>query len=759
MIPPAFSFPFGRPSPKLSEVDLARLITRTIQAATAAHHEQGWAAVSIGCDGRRRTTMFDGSVCQTAGEVCIAQRQDGISACIDAPTQGNGLTSQSIVFKAPACTPVAGWYVLDEDGFLYRIPAGLTEPYTYWPPESMSDYGGFDLVRSGTWGALMCAEELAGVGLSGYGPRGWVQLGRPGGEGTIWIEHYQTYIGGHQTSPPTNYFTSDPTAANGLGSVTFSEFSAVFDGTAMTRASATTTLNQTSSTGSLTPGTEYGVLLYAHQSPAGVLSVGVIKGPSVVAGTATMPALTSPSTRLRLAFAVVSYAVTGGGTVVSRVYGTTARMLGALGSTARGQMAGIILRDSFAPNAGKRFLRTTLPASDTGVTTGDVRLAFGYPLALEMMWGSYSPGAPAYSGPPWGEMSYAATLARTPYDTAFVYPERLGIEYSVGHMNLGGPDIVNPDDSEILSEIEVNPETAHDIGANILELPNGEIGLVRPYTLAGTPIVPRRIERYRIRPAPTDSVSFAISQQALGDWGDDPNAWLSTRRHIVSAWTPGDTSFTCAAGWTHGRDVPCVLWQFTSAQRHHSTDPTALYGTLGEPSGLVCPIDFGGAGAPALQSGASRYVTVLGPDLVVTYGWTFTINGVESAMSPIAEPVRAQTSPATSTFTLTLTVPLGPAGTTKRSVYRFAFDQDTGNDGYTLVSPWDSRTGERGAVYDRMLSHLDDIDDNVTTELVDTSTTLSYSGTRPPSPFIGPIGAGIVVGAPTDTYLLPPVEL
>lgn len=760
MIPPAFSFPFGRPSPKLSEVDVARLITQITQAAAAAHHEQGWAAVSIGCDGRRRTTMFDGSVCQTEGEVCIATRQDGISACIDAPTQGNGLTSQSIVFKAPACTPATGWYVLDDDGFLYRIPAGLTEPYTYWPPEPMSDYGGFDLVRSGTWGALMCAEELAGVGLSGYGSRGWVQLGVPGGEGTIWIEHYQTYIGGHQTSPPTNYFTSDPTAVNGLGSVTFSEFSAVFDGTAMTRASVATTLDQTSSTGSLTPGTEYGVLLYAYQSSPGVLSVGVIKGPRIVAGTATMPVLTSPSTRIRLAFAVVSYAATGGGAVVSRVYGSTTRMLGTLGSASPGQMTGIILRDSFAPNAGKRFLRTTLPASDTGVTTGEVRLAFGYPLALEMMWGSYSPGDPGIGGgSPWGEMTYPATLTRTPYDTAFVYPERLGIEYSVGHLNLGGPDIDNPGDSEILSTIEVNPETAHDIGANILELPNGEIGLVRPYSIGGTPIVPRRIERYRIRPAPTDTVSFAISQQALGPWGLDPNAWAARRNHQVSAWTPGDTSFTCALGWTHGRGVPCVLWQSSSAQRHPSADPTALYGTLGEPVGLVCPIDFGGTGAPAIQPYTSQGVTVLGPVLVVTYGWTFTLGGVESALSPIAGPVVAQTSPATSTFTLTLTVPLGPSGTTKRSVYRFAFDQDTGNDGYTLVSPWDPRTGERGAVYDRMLSFLGDIDDNVTTELVDTSTTLSYSGTRPPSPFIGPIGAGIVVGGPSNTYLLPPVEL
>ena len=754
MIPPAFSFPFGRPSPKLSEVDLARLITQITQAAAAAHHEQGWAAVSIGCDGRRRTTMFDGSVCQTEGEVCIATRQDGISACIDAPTQGNGLTSQSIVFKAPSCTPATGWYVLDDDGFLYRIPAGLIEAYAYWPPEWLPSSPTYDLVRSGTWGRLMCADELGMPALHGFGGGGWIPIGIGGGEGVVYMQQFSTAIGGDVVSPETNFYTTHPTVTNGVGRVTVSAFGASFAGTALSRVATDTLLGQTASNGALTPGREYRARLYAYKVNPTTLGVGVIKGPSVPVGTSTTPTLTSPSTRLSLASVLVSY---GTAPVLSAL---TYPVGGVVTNADVTQISpAILLRDSGNPNAGQRLVDITLPSADSGVVAGAARVAFGYPLALEILWGSFSPGAPAVAGSPYGAETMVDVLARPMYDQAFVYRPRLGIEYSVGHLNVAGPSIVTPGANELLSTIDPAGPLSQDIGANVLQLPNGEIGLVRPYTDGGTPMVPRRIERYRVRPAPTDSATFAVSHQALGPWGLDPNAWVARRNHDVANWTPGDTSFTCAAGWTHGRGVPCVLWQSSSAQRHPSADPTALYGTLGEPVGLVCPIDFGGAGAPALQPGTNKGVTVLGPDLVLAYAWTFTLNGIESALSPIALLVQAYPSPATATYTLTVTVPLGPAGTTERTIYRFGFDQDLGNDGYTRVSPWDPRTGTRGAVYDRMMVRVGAIQDNATTAWVDDVTTLTYSGDRPPSPFIGPIGAGIVVGGPSNTYLLPPVEL
>lgn len=161
MIPTRTSRPFGRVSPRVSDTDLARLIDRTIQLRVDAKREQGFAATNVGCDGRKRTTMFDGSVCQTDGEVCIATRQDGISACIEAPTQGNGLTSSTVTFSAPVCAPVTGWYLLDDEGYLYKIPAGLTTPAApYWPLTEPGLSSTYSFVRAGTWARLMCAAAL-----------------------------------------------------------------------------------------------------------------------------------------------------------------------------------------------------------------------------------------------------------------------------------------------------------------------------------------------------------------------------------------------------------------------------------------------------------------------------------------------------------------------------------------------------------------------------------------------------------------------
>lgn len=176
MIPTRTSRPFGRTSPRVSDTDVARLIDRAIELRARAHREIGYAAVNTGCDGRRRTTMFDGSVCQTDGEVCIATRQDGVSACIEAPTQGNGLTMQAVVYSAPACQPVAGWWILDSAGYLYQIPTDLVTALDVFPVPA-SGPSGLSLVRAGTWARLRCAEALTPPADNGAGSCTWIPLG------------------------------------------------------------------------------------------------------------------------------------------------------------------------------------------------------------------------------------------------------------------------------------------------------------------------------------------------------------------------------------------------------------------------------------------------------------------------------------------------------------------------------------------------------------------------------------------------------
>ena len=176
MIPPSTSRPFGRPSPRLEEVDLAKIIARTIRMAVDAKRELGFAAISTGCDGRRRTTFFDGSACQTEGEVCVAERQDGVSACLDVSMQGSGIDFRSISFQPAPCAPVTGWYILDDRGNLYRIPSGLLEAVPYWPPVGTWDPAGLDLVRSGTWAKLMCAAALVPPTDNDDGTSTWATL-------------------------------------------------------------------------------------------------------------------------------------------------------------------------------------------------------------------------------------------------------------------------------------------------------------------------------------------------------------------------------------------------------------------------------------------------------------------------------------------------------------------------------------------------------------------------------------------------------
>jgi len=758
MIPTRSSRPFGRVSPRFSDTDLARLIDRTVAMRIDAKREQGFAAVNVGCDGRKRTTMFDGSACQEAGEVCIAARQDGISACLNAPTQGNGLTQQTVVFTNPACAPVTGWWILDDDGYLYRVPAGLQTDYTYWPPSPLPDPVGYDFVRSGTWDRLMCAAALTPPVDNSDGGCEWVEFGLPGGETTIWLQQFRACVGG-----TLSYLETIPSLTGGTNKVTVGGFTGVWYGLAITNGAADVTLNQNDRNGNaLTAGQEYLAILYAQQTGPTTMSVAAIKGVRATAGSAVLPVDPSAASHFALGTVTIPY----GGTPVPVSTATTVpinrtdtRPLSAgISEGVRGRMAGILLRDVQSPNPGARVIDITLPAADGNVATGTARVAFGYPLAFEM----YDEiGAPAA---PYGCDTFAETAARDDYDMAYVYPPRLAVEYGTNHLNVCGPEIVSPDDSEILQLVSI-PPTEIDCNANLIELPNGEIALGRGYTNSGSPVVPQRFERYQVRPAPTDQATFAVTQEALGTWPEDTNAWVAPVDHSVSSWTEHDTSFTLPVGsWTHGRPVRCVVWQSGSGQTHYTLDSDARYGYLGEPSGATCPVSFDFGDAPPRQGGTTCVVTVIGPAIMATYGWTFTyrdpVTGTEyeSALSPIPELASAIPDPLTATYTRTITVPTGPTDTVRRTIYRFAYDEDDGRLGSTLISPWNALSPRYGSVYDIMTVQVGTIEDNSTAEFVDDQTTLSFSGVRPPEPLI-PVGSGIVLEAPTTVVALAPLNL
>lgn len=755
MIPPSLSAPFGRPSPEPREPDLAALILRTIGLTVAAHREQGWAAVSIGCDGRKRTTLFDGSACQTEGDVCIATRQDGISACIDAPAQGAGLNVQSITFAAPGCSPVTGWYILDDQGYLYRIPAALLEAVAYWPPAALPGPSVYDLVRAGSWAALMCADPVAPT-LNDEGASTWDVVTIEAVPYST-VQLYDAAIGGLLT-----HLETVPGFTDASGQTTVAALTGRWNGDLRSKASPTViTLSQYDVNASaLSSGEEYKVLIYAAATGVSDIAISARKGVKAAAGESATPDLPSPLVQIALGVSTVAY----GGTVTTVSLGTDTPInltrLRKLGSGTYGKwyQKGLLQRDADAPNAGARHVDLALPSAGTNVATGDVRVAFGYPLA-------YWVGAPSSSGSeaaPFalaGEATEAEMAARDDYDMALVYPVTLGIEYAPYHLNIAGPDIATPDVCEILATIET-AATRDDTPANVLALPNGEIALSRPVSPGGTPIVPQRFDRYRVRPAPSVPVTVALSQAGVGPWPVDENEWVEWKTRQVNPWTVGDTSITLQSGaFSHGRPVPCVLWQAAGAVNHWTFDATARLGQLEEPTGGTATITFdGGGGAQAPDGAATPYLTILGSDLVVAYGWTFSIGDDESALSPLTET--ALLAPGTSTYRITLAAPLGPDGTTKRTLYRFAYDrQDYVNAAGNYESPWLGVAGLPGAVYDRMVARVGELADNVTTEWVDDETTLAFAGQRPPQPFIGPVGSGITLDRPTRVYALAPLSL
>jgi len=280
----------------------------------------------------------------------------------------------------------------------------------------------------------------------------------------------------------------------------------------------------------------------------------------------------------------------------------------------------------------------------------------------------------------------------------------------------------------------------------------------------GTPNVPQIWERFRVRPAPDTAPTVTLAQTAWSGWGNDPNVWVKyPSGYSVLDWSPSDTTVRRVSSlpWEHGRPLPCAVWQESGAVSHWSLDPNMVTGTLGEPTGDTCPITFDSGTWPTLVPSSDQKVSLLGgPYLAAAYGWTFPVDGVESALAPLT--VLARLVPPAMTYTITVTVPLGPTGTTERTIYRFAYDLDAlgHNVGSTwrYRSPWDLRTEMFGAVYDRMVSAVGSISDNVTTEWADEQTTLSFSGTRPPQPFI-PAGSGITMDTTRRVFALPPVNL
>lgn len=761
MIPPSNSRPFGRVLTPLSEIDLARLIVRTGQLAAEAHHEQGWAAFAIGCDGRKRTTFFDGSACQVEGEVCLAQRQDGISSCIDAPARGSGLISQSITFKEAACEPVTGWYLLDNEGYLYRIPADLVTAVSYWPVAAVGVGRRYDLVRSGTWAALMCADPIAPPPNNSTGGSVWGGY-TPSGESAVVVQAFKTLIGGLLT-----HLLTVPSVTVGTSKVTVSAHSGRWAGQLQTLASATdvSVTQQDRNAAYLTPGQEYRAVVYAAAAYGGTISLGIYKGLRAAAGAAVLPISPSPYSYVPLAELTVPFT---GDPIVSVAVGTVvpinlsvARQLGAADPQASlGAFHGLVLRDADAPNPGVRGLSIDLPSAGSGVVSGAVRVAFGYPFAFEHLTEQIDTTAP------YGLSSHTLEGSRDDYDMALVYgPARLGIEYAPYHINLQGPDLGNPG-----AWARLDTEGIEDHGANIIQLPNGEVALSQALTTGGTPVVPQMLQRFRVRPAPTEAPTVTLAQTAIPSYGLDPNIREAWWNWPIDEWTAGDLTVTSAYPWTHGRDVQVVVWQGVNVYYGWEQDPDAKVATIGEPVGATCPLTFATGGCPTRKVGQTCFLSYLGPRLVVQYGWTFTdADGIESALSPLSEPTTGypgqEVVPLTATYDLTVGVPLGPAGTTERGVYRFAWDRavygyDPGAYPWTRLygTPWSSISGRPGAVYDRMVGRLVTIPDNTTTEWLDDQTTIDFSGVRPPQPFI-PAGSGITLDTRRRVYVLPPMNL
>lgn len=643
MIPTRSSRPPVLASPGMTQMDLAKLIHRVVKMAVDGKRELGFAAVNVGCDGRERTTMFDGSSCQTEGEVCLAERQDGITTCLSRPKQGNGLTFQTIAFTAPVCEPATGWWIVDSAGYMYRVPQALIDAAPYWPPDFAPE-SGVAIVRSKAWAVLMCGTPLV-VPLNGDGGAAWTI----NGEGD-WTQSFAALVGGEIDGWDTG--------------------------------------------------------------------IGLLPKPGFLVDAASW--------------------------------------------------RGVLLRDAMAPNAGLRIATVTLPAADTGVITGAVRVCYGYPFGYrisEMGLGGPSTLAPYPRSNVVGTWQ-ADTVGRVAGDMALCYTRRLVVEYaSGGHINLTGDAITDSSDYVDLGEMDLSAGPPQDVAACVLGTPGGEVVLLGPADISTG-------QRYRVRPAPDAPVTVSVEQQTRGAWNDDPNLWVNEITYGVAPWAGGATSFTVDASIADpggpGRDVAVVLWETNDPADTYLTAPVTYPGVLGETSGGLTPISV--SGSVVASSLAYQYLTVVGIKANACWGWTFEVGGIESALSILTDQgaYGYSLNPPSVLYSVAITVPGGPPGTTVRRVYRFAYDYGSALTGVVApIGPWaylSNTGGGLGAVYDRHCRLVKTLaasipepgTDPIT--FYDEDTSLSTAGTRPPSPLIGPIGP-VTVAAPLPVHLLQPMNL
>ena len=806
MIPRSFFGRLAEPSPQQTERDLARLINRTAELSAAARHQLGFAAVNIGCDGVTRVTMFDGSSCQTSGDVCLATREEGITVCIDTP-RGNGLNFQRVAFSAPDCSPVTGWWLLDSEGYMYRVPASLVAAAPYWPmsADPAVPAPAVTLVRSGTWASLMCGAGLE-VPLNDIGGAEWYEYG----ESAQWlVQRFDTLIGGRRTiinALPTVTaapYESDPHRVDVSGDI------GVRDGDIEPfSVSATVYFTGRDSTGTnITASEEYRAL---------ITSKGVRKGERVPLGESgpLIPAegeFPYADVVVRKIEDSFPYPVWpdgeweghAPGELVVRVTATAVSAIGRRsGSLAviasedtvghPGSMRAILHRDGVGPNAGSRAVDLVLPSGGAGMTSGAVRVAFGYPFASMGELPGEGEEPSAWAPAPYAAVATAPLGSRIAGDMALAYRRGLAVEYGEIHVNLDGAAIADASDFVPLDELNYALGRATDVECGVIEMPGGEVALFGANTTSDI----KSGKRYRVRPAPAAPVTVTVEHRAKGAWGVDPNVWTTETDYSVAApWGSGAAEVTIVVDHMSsvgapGRPVPCVLWESPSdSGATYLTAPVAHYCYLGPTTaGVTQLLD---AELNPLVIPASIYtapednhvLTILGPRLHVSYGWTAEIDGVESALSPLTDfgsdgyrvpgvgGFVTDWDPGVPIYSLKIGVPGGPAGTAKRHVYRFSFD--FGAVGSPAAAPW--RYGTRGvppylnsdvgAVYDRMCRRVATIlsvepdlsDGSDAIDIYDEDLSLSNAGTRPPSPlvYLGPI----VLDAPRPVHVLQPLNL
>lgn len=759
MIPVRTSRPFGRFSPQPSEIDLAQLINRTVRWAVDNKRELGFAAVNVGCDGKTRTTMFDGSSCQVSGEVCIAERQDGISACIQAPTQGNGLTFQSVAFKAPVCIPVTGWWIVDALGFMYRVPQSLIDATPGWPANEAMGVG-VTLMRAGTWAKLMCGAALA-IPLNGEGGAVWYRSVE-----SDWGQAFSVILGG--TLPRWSVLPA-ATVTVGLTNVdvTFTAGNLALPPTGVLSLNGTSFFYHGAW---LSAGTEYAVTYYMLN---GLLES--VEGPDVPLGTATEAAI--PEGAWRIGYTVIPYGLTGAAFTATATLDDV-RYPAWINPAANEAAPSVLLRDQVAPNAGLRAVSITLPAGDGVVVTGLVRVGYGYPFGSVAESGFHrhpsgdAPWMRSYTWEPPGTIE-TDTAGRVVGDMALAYRRGLAVEYADGHLNLDGTDII-PGDFVSLNELDYAHGPALDVAVNVIATPGQEI------ILSGGNGDLRSGKRYRVRSAPAVALAAVYEHQA-SSWGVEPNVWIDEECYYeVSPWTTPTDSFVISGEdfgdtATHpANGVAVVLWKRDDFETLYADSSFIQRGFLAETVGGITRLKdiYGGYINLPPWPGGSVYLAVVGRRVRFRYGWTYGVmHGAaihESALSPLVSLEPSSGDIGSDTYSVAVTVPGGPAATVVRYVYRFAWDYGSVFTGgpFHSVGPWSYHGiegGGDGGVYDRTCRRVKTLyagpsepgSDPIT--FFDEDTSLSVYGTRPPSPliYVGPI----TVESPRPVHLLQPVNL